>query len=97
MAAALGTRNEKEDIFKELGYKRRYTIRKKVSGSLVDFLQIRSKYCLKAKGVNKEKEVDYLKKKKMEELMNQGHLAGKRGWESVTEEFALDKMYEKRH
>lgn len=63
MAAALGTRNEKEDIFKELGYKRRYTIRKKVSGSLVDFLQIRSKYCLKAKGVNKEKEVDYLKKK----------------------------------
>lgn len=28
--------------------------------------------------------------------MNQGHMAGKRGWEAEIEEFAVAKMYEKR-
>lgn len=48
-----------------------------------------------SKGTSKEKEVKYLRKK-MEEPMNQGHMAGKRRWEAATEAFVFDIVYEKR-
>lgn len=48
-----------------------------------------------SKGVSKEKEIKYLRKK-MEEPMNQGHMTGKRRWEAQTEAFVFDKVPEKR-